>query len=116
MEDETERMRAELLKKEKELIELRQKELDLQIAKFKNQGLDQVNFHNNFPVPCHFLSSDTKYINEINILLANVLLSRRKGDTYHQNVSKYHQILSKLQKYFSCYDQFSSLQKVQDLG
>ena len=76
MEDETERMRAELLKKEKELIELRQKELDLQIAKFKNQGLEQVNFHNNFPVSCHFLSSDTKYINEINILLANVLLSR----------------------------------------
>ena len=35
IEDETEKMRAELLRKEKELLELKKKEIDLQLAGMK---------------------------------------------------------------------------------
>ena len=42
MEDETERMRAELLKKEKELIKLKQMQLDMQILQMKKEMPGQV--------------------------------------------------------------------------
>ena len=59
-EDETERMRAELLQKEKELLALKRKEIDQQIATFKRH-MDQVIFLNT--VQCHFLSSENTEIN-----------------------------------------------------
>ena len=75
-EDETERMRAELLKKEKELLELKQQELDLQIAKYKKQ-MDQVTifiiFNQNTVSLWQFLSSDISF-SEINIMISNVFL------------------------------------------
>ena len=42
MEDETERMRAELLKKEAELIKLKQMQLDMQILQLKKEMPGQV--------------------------------------------------------------------------
>ena len=66
-------MRAELLKKEKELIELKQRELDLEIARMKRaQSGDQVTFLYITVPSCHLMSSEYKY--EINILLANLLM------------------------------------------
>ena len=66
-------MRAELLKKEKELIELKQRELDMEIARMRTrQAMDQVTFLYITVPSCHFMSSEYKY--EINILLANVLM------------------------------------------
>ena len=44
MEDETERMRAELLKKEAELIKLKQMQLDMQILQLKKEMPGQVLF------------------------------------------------------------------------
>ena len=59
-EDETERMRAELLQKEKELLALKRQEIDQQIATYKRH-MDQVIFLNT--VQCHFLSSENTEIN-----------------------------------------------------
>ena len=59
-EDETERMRAELLQKEKELLALKRQTIDQQIASFKRH-MDQVIFLNT--VQCHFLSSENTEIN-----------------------------------------------------
>ena len=78
MEDETERMRAELLKKEKELIELKQRELDLEIARYKKQQSDQVTFPNLTVSSCHSMMSSDAYKYEINILLANVLIQEKE--------------------------------------
>ena len=59
-EDETERMRAELLQKEKELLALKRKEIDQQIATYKRQ-MDQVTFLNT--VLCHLMLSENTEIN-----------------------------------------------------
>ena len=59
-EDETERMRAELLQKEKELLALKRQEIDQQIATYKRH-MDQVIFLNT--VQCHFLLSENTEIN-----------------------------------------------------
>ena len=59
-EDETERMRAELLQKEKELLALKRQEIDHQIASFKRQ-MDQVTFLNT--VQCHLIMSEYTEIN-----------------------------------------------------
>ena len=66
-------MRDELLKKEKELLALKQIELDQQIAQYKKH-MDQVTFFINQPLLCHFVSGRDVLINEIKIHIKNVLL------------------------------------------
>jgi len=61
-EDETERMRAELLRKEKELIQLKQQQIDMQIKEYKEKML-QVTYQYTVPFDCYILSNLTmKYI------------------------------------------------------
>ena len=69
-EDETERMRAELLQKEKELLALKRQEIDQQIATYKRH-MDQVIFLNT--VQCHFLLSENT---EINIIIQTFTVYR----------------------------------------
>ena len=60
-------MRDELLKKEKELLALKQIELDQQIARYKEQ-MDQVtHFYSKDSLLCHIVNRRDALINEINI-------------------------------------------------
>ena len=93
-EDETERMRAELLQKEKELLALKRKEIDQQIATFKRH-MDQVIFLNT--VQCHFLSSENTEINIhhqniycISRYIGIILLGEEMGTMLRNNLALSH--------------------------
>ena len=66
-EDETERMRAELLKKEQELLELKRLEVEMQINKYKKaaEQVKTITFLTSVRL-CNYLSSDV-LLKEINM-------------------------------------------------
>ena len=70
-------MRADLLAKEKELLELKQQQLDREIAQMRQMGQVTITFQNLNIITvllCHFLLSDVLNT-EINIIISHVLLS-----------------------------------------
>ena len=76
-EDETERMRAELLRKEQELLELKRLEVEMQINKYKME-MEQVTtiaFLTTVRL-CHDILSDV-LINEINMNIISFTVKQR---------------------------------------